>query len=565
MAPRVLLAGVFLALTLLAGCDDGGDASRTEVGTDAAMGDASATDADVDAAPSDATPRADAAGPDAAPDAGPPPHPADIDWPPPAWAPCAGDLPAEVECARLAVPLDWLGRDPRTLEVAAYRRRATEPAVGQLWLLNGGPGNTGREMVAFFDRIARLLPDRDLYAVDHRGTGASFRLACVPAEAFDSPSFSAIDDAEWPACATLVADTLGDRLPYFTATHAARDVVAWIAATATPDEAVALYGVSYGTYWADRVLQLDRGRVDATVLDSVCPPGTCRADRYDARFDEAAQAFFDACAADADCAAHLGPDPAARAFAIMADVAAGHCAQASFRDPLRLRRAMALALGQTTLRGAVPPLVARLARCAPEDIEAGQSFVRFFERADPRRAEGHPQSEVLGVHVMLSEMWGDPAAGDPGPDAATWAADFADGAFAPGFAKAMATLRADWPRYDLADRPAALADLTGRPTLLLHGTLDFETPVTFADTAAAAYGVPADHLVVLPGAAHATLLQSPVPDEPTCALQLLAAFVGDPNGALDRGCVDRLAPPTWAPDALLSRAIFGVGAPWPGE
>ena len=63
------------------------------------------------------------------------------------WEPCSlheGEDDGRAECATLELPLFWNDQDDgRTLGIRAKRLRAKGESEAQLWLLAGGPGQSG--------------------------------------------------------------------------------------------------------------------------------------------------------------------------------------------------------------------------------------------------------------------------------------------------------------------------------------------------------------------------------------------------------------------------------------
>ena len=60
------------------------------------------------------------------------------------WGPC--DPPgADLQCARIRVPLDWDDPGGRTISLAVIRHLASKPAerIGTLFAAPGGPGESG--------------------------------------------------------------------------------------------------------------------------------------------------------------------------------------------------------------------------------------------------------------------------------------------------------------------------------------------------------------------------------------------------------------------------------------
>jgi pimeloyl-ACP methyl ester carboxylesterase len=169
------------------------------------------------------------------------------------WRPCP--RPSSLQCATVPVPVDRSGAAPGTIELAIYRARARGRRRGTLLLLPGGPGDSG--LAAFARRLRSfdaIRATHDLVIVDPRGTGASGPLACGDAV----------------ACAAA----LGRASSLYTSRAVADDAEAVRAALG--ERRIALYGISYGTWFAQTYARLHPDRVSALVLDA---PVTERAQR----------------------------------------------------------------------------------------------------------------------------------------------------------------------------------------------------------------------------------------------------------------------------------------------
>lgn len=129
----------------------------------------------------------------------------------------------------------------------------------------------------------------DIYFVDYRGTGKSANLGsagCITAAGIDAAG-----------CAKT-SHALGDRLLHFSVTNIARDFDLLIpmmqrqqrvnlkgdAGTgAGARGATVIFAYSWGTYVANRLLQVMSARTDGrvyitgVVMDAVCTPGLCKA------------------------------------------------------------------------------------------------------------------------------------------------------------------------------------------------------------------------------------------------------------------------------------------------
>jgi pimeloyl-ACP methyl ester carboxylesterase len=178
-------------------------------------------------------------------------------------------------CAKHSVPLDH-GATSEALSLFIRKFPATTTTTpqrqGEVWLLSGGPGESGATLYPFIERLRASFVGFDLIVPDHRGTGLSTRL-CVKEEAPDSPGGSALVAAEWGSCwQALNADPARTR--HFSLSQAARDLRSLLAArpaTNSSPPTTYLYAVSYGTQLALRALQMGPLPLRAVVLDSLVP------------------------------------------------------------------------------------------------------------------------------------------------------------------------------------------------------------------------------------------------------------------------------------------------------
>jgi len=138
---------------------------------------------------------------------------------------------------------------------------------GQVWLVAGGPGESGSSFYGILPTLRRAFPGFDLVMPDHRGTGFSTRM-CPAEEAVDSPGAAALDGAEWGTCFQY----LNGHPVYarqFSQTNAAHDLKGLIERTPHQGKTY-LYGTSYGTQLVLRTVAMGV-KVDGVVLDSLVP------------------------------------------------------------------------------------------------------------------------------------------------------------------------------------------------------------------------------------------------------------------------------------------------------
>jgi pimeloyl-ACP methyl ester carboxylesterase len=176
------------------------------------------------------------------------------------------------QCATHAVPLEH-GAKSETLSLFIRKFPAVtmpaRPRQGEVWLLSGGPGESGATLYPFIARLRASFVGYDLIVPDHRGTGLSSRL-CAKEEAADSPGGSSLVDTEWATCwQSLNANPARTR--HFSLSQAARDLRSLLAARGS-SPITYLYAVSYGTQLVLRAFQMGPLPVRGVVLDSLVPP-----------------------------------------------------------------------------------------------------------------------------------------------------------------------------------------------------------------------------------------------------------------------------------------------------
>lgn len=192
------------------------------------------------------------------------------------FAPCgdAGDFAelAGSQCAAMDVPLDHARPDDsQRLQLFVRKFPAEGRRRGAIWLVAGGPGESGASFYPLLPTLRRSFPGLDLLVPDHRGTGLSGRL-CPDEESVASTGGAALEGAEWGGCfGRLGAEPARARA--FSIGNAARDLAGLIAYF-RDDGPVYLYGVSYGTQLVLRTLQLGDQGLRGVILDSLVPPET---------------------------------------------------------------------------------------------------------------------------------------------------------------------------------------------------------------------------------------------------------------------------------------------------
>ncbi|DAZ98768.1 TPA: LOW QUALITY PROTEIN: hypothetical protein N0F65_003984, partial [Lagenidium giganteum] len=185
------------------------------------------------------------------------------------WGPCNAtanlDSPdaEELECAMIQVPLchDGVCESKQTIELFTQRLLAKQDADNKpnVWLLSGGPGQASDIFASNMIKLREKSKDAiNFYTADHRGTGRSANLDCG----------KDVKPSGYGDCFRKLLAQSDNKPEAFSVTSAAKDVTLLAEKFASKAESY-VYGVSYGTYLAERVMHLQPKFVKGYVLDGV--------------------------------------------------------------------------------------------------------------------------------------------------------------------------------------------------------------------------------------------------------------------------------------------------------
>lgn len=477
-----------------------------------------------------------------------------------AWTKCPlhseGDGP-DAECATMKVPLDRNAPDGKTIDFFVKRYAPAGGSKKQaLWMLEGGPGAAGYGYERVAEQIATKFTDVEFYMPDHRGVGHSTRLGCS-AEDDATPGGYQIAPDEWAACYAEVKAQWGADLAQFGTSNAANDVALGIARTRRDGQSVFVYGASYGTYWAHRLMQIAPNTADGFVLDSIAPPGASLA-RQDQDADEAGKDFFAVCAADATCKSKLGDDPWSVAQGLVAKLKTGHCPDLhvppGFEPHVFFRYLLGSSLMDPGARPLLPSIVYRANRCAANDVTAlnhlldqpGQDLPELFTRL---------WGWVLSNNITFSELWESPS--PTTQDLAAWREALTASREVTSGMDAPLPI---WEPYhdDLATSFAT----TDVPLLMLQGKLDPATLYRKALPMKDHFTGASQHWVEVPTATHGVITSSTTNEHRSCGTRIIMNFLADPKGPLDTSCLATVVPISFDFDAATVNAVYGTSDLW---
>ena len=445
---------------------------------------------------------------------------------PPAQAGRTCHLPGSEEplrCLKVKVPLDYAA-PARTIEihvtVAPAFRESARP--DPLFILAGGPGQAGSDVLGFLDAVfRRVRATRDIVFIDQRGTGLSGKLDCA-----SKPEYETMSDEQLQAVAAACITSLGKDFPAYTTANAARDIE--MVRKAIGYGQINLWGGSYGTRLGQAYARAFPAQVRSLILDGVAAPDQIiPAGGVDGK--AALDGLFRACARDSACNTAF---PALRAEfdALVARLGAGpvEVALANPRTTLPLRESMTRARFLSTVHNVL---------YSPQDSRRLPYMIHsaYQGRWEPfvarRNASGDfatdgPMAMGLYVAVVCAEDYSRLT-----PQMA--AADAGASLLAVGTLKQMDTMckAARVPAVPL--RAPTRIDA---PVLMLSGALDPVTPPRRAE-AAGLHMARAQHVVVT-HAGHGI-------SQLGCGPRLLRAFLDNPAQKLDAKCLSEIPAPTF--------------------
>ena len=456
-------------------------------------------------------------------------------------------------CTTLDVPIDW--DEPAGGTLPFFVRRIpspTQPSLGQLWLLQGGPGSAGWMFAHVADDFQEMAPGYDLLIPDYRGTGYSAWLGCEG----DRPGslvrrcFDELE-AKW-----------GEGLEHFSTTATVRDIQWVIDATRRPEDKLLLYGVSYGTFVLNRYLTLFPDEADGALLDSVCPASGCDV-RMDHNANLVARHSFDLCGADAFCAGKLGTDPWAALESVFAKVDAGHCSALYPAASNRALLEMLVIFGSSDPQTLPLALAAtyRMDRCSTEDVAALSNLAQSLTGGGGFDVFPADESSLyLTDHVVFAEFW------EEGLDRAKVEAELAELTFETGTLRQWMETKAVWP-WPIVPTPAAEKRWSGSasPLLFLNGDLDYQTHLNGLTDVEASFVNASQQYVQVPLAGHGVIFSSAIVDgrrDWTCGMQMASSFFNNPTAPVDTSCVDRIDPLVFTGSSRMASWLMGTSDLW---
>lgn len=275
---------------------------------------------------------------------------------------------------------------------------------------------------------SKLNGSAHIYTMDQRGSGSSTRFECLNATTSQPLPAASVTGARVAICAQQLEQKFGKDLSAFSATSAASDVASFIAKYHGSAKSF-VYGVSYGSVLAERLLHLNPVGVSGYVLDAIrTTSGAAQSDfMYESNaatdFGDVAGRLIDVCAGSVNCFSKFATVPLRAMLEKMySDFGAGldsKCAsfigttgtelsrQQFFAQLLRMF--LAEMYVDEFAKGLIPAFVYRMNRCTNADHEV---ITQFLQRGLPQLRAKFDESEytssLLYRLITFSEMWESP-------------------------------------------------------------------------------------------------------------------------------------------------------------
>ncbi|OQS05420.1 serine protease family S33 [Thraustotheca clavata] len=507
-----------------------------------------------------------------------------------AAATAASKSSATVECAELTLPLCYseLCTAPanisNTIPVFVKRIRAQKrtSSTKSLWFLQGGPGASSVNMESLMILLYNTLGGSvDMYTMDHRGTGRSSRLSCTATQ-IETPGSSTqgqITNEVLPACIQDVNIQLGSAnstvLRSYSTTSAAMDLSNIISYLGNVNTYV--YGVSYGTYLVERLIQLANPNIKGYALDGIVSNSGSKSNKkmvfndWDINVNQVAQYFITLCSSDSFCNSKFPKGLNATIVQLYdsmdSNPSGTKCASilanafGKQNPSITLRLILSTLLQDQDLRSFIPALVYRANRCNNDDALALYNFlVQYANNNNAPDTSGALDSTMLYNLVVTSEMWRTPTESQRsltstfektiiGSDVSDLVSMYciASGGSDPNCADQLVSssqYTLQYPRDKYYDVPITIPD--GSSVFMMSGLLDPQTYYEYGRYQYDSFVGTSKRLIEFNYSAHGAIANTPVTTKngAPCGAQLLAAFVAASGDVLsmDTSCVSKVSP-----------------------
>ncbi|NQZ88970.1 MAG: alpha/beta fold hydrolase [Colwellia sp.] len=459
------------------------------------------------------------------------------------------------DCLHHNVPLEWSTSDSDKIENLVIRYLAPQqPAKGKVWLLDGGPGgNSQWAMQPEYQQIFNA-DEWDIYIPIHRGVEGPTKLHCN--NGINLPTSECFND--------LMTEYDG-KLAAFNTENAAYDLADIIALASETGEKDIIFGISYGTFLAQKYLQQqeaesETAQIDGLILDGSTPLDFQAIEMAD-NYDLIGERVLQVCYENEFCRAQLDGDPLAFLDQTLAKLALGECLIGGDEENiLTVNIAKTLIdLALTDFKDTVPGIIKMLNRCNSNDQSAFGHAYQLFNEPDEESNlafSGYDNKLVL-ANVLVTNMHR--------PTMSKFE-----------FEQHLNTLRFtsvnSQPFYNVTEvwlldaKPLnSTLPATSVPLLMIHGGLDPQTTDIMAEQVFNDYAGNQKTLVIFPTFEHGVFSKDQIAN-PNCVANIIQAFMLQPEQNVDSQCAADTFPVDVAVESdyvqSIFENIFGISSPW---
>ncbi|MGB0988505.1 MAG: alpha/beta fold hydrolase [Pseudoalteromonas spongiae] len=480
------------------------------------------------------------------------------------WGACPSQFQSKDgsnECTLAQVPLNWDDPTGKKIDVLVSKHSARSGnSQGQIWFLQGGPGGSGSFFVNQFDStLAPFSQDYDLYVLEHRGVGWSTHLACNNPPSRDYQAY-------WQSCFDDLYGQWGEGLYQFNTTSAAKDLDYVIAKSKVLDwQPSHVYGVSYGSFWAQRFSQVAPTGAQSIILDSVFPATGTGLDLWDENYGKIFTQLSNYCDQDALCSSKFQGQAEQTIRALVKRVFSGeHCPDVAFiRDELQ---ALATISMTRSVEQILMPVFYRLARCNGDDVVALNNLHQFILRGEGRHLLQLPAKDPLGYSDVVARLISNNELSHVQRDLTERLAFCQDAV-------------ACYPTYFLLQKHADKVIWGNRysdefiyknmhhymPTLVINGDVDPQTPHYDIPLIEATFSNINQRYVEFPQTEHGVIFVTQTREgTQTCGAQVMLSFMENLWSEPDTSCLNNIKGLHFSASEFESLMLFGANDAYEG-
>ncbi len=462
---------------------------------------------------------------------------------------------ADSECLDLQAPLDWSAPSAAQIENLVVRYLAPQqPAKGKVWILDGGPGGNAKWAMRTEHQQKFNSQEWDIYIPIHRGVEGSSKLVCE--NGLNLPTSE---------CFNELMTKYDGELSAFNTENAAFDLIDVIDKVSETTEKDIIYGASYGTFLAQKYLQLqtefqDEVQIDGVILDSSVPLDF-QAIEMAENYELIGNRVLDLCNEIPFCREQLDGDAHVFIVQTYEKLSQGKCfIGGNEANPVTVNFAKTLFdTAVSEYIDTVPGILKMLNRCNTNDQNAFLHVKQIM--GEPEELSNSPflagDNLLVTANVNSTNMFR--------PDISKF--EYEEKVNQLKFTgldnQIFYELAEAWPLD--ANPLNATLPATSVPLLMLNGGLDPQSTDLMAEKILADYLGAQKKLVLFPNFSHGVIMKQNI-ENSDCFANIVQSFMADPELDVDSQCAANTLPVDVAVETdyvkSVFSAFFGISSPW---